>query len=684
MSIKQEADSIHFSHYPNERVYANALGEAFDITSAGRSKQFSYWIADPKEHVRQRFGLLQEVLVIYSDHLTVDARVLSAIDELSGMRDLRLRIDRFIYLLICSGADTFTGDLVRTSIDRVVIPITAKELIDPQRGNFFVRGKIADAVGVIDLFEMSSPIRADKNFFGREDLVQLLTARCLSKRENSGLFGLRKTGKTSVLFALERRVRDSSVITEYVDCQNPGIHAMRWWQLLAEISERIFRKTSLSFSDSSFSEHHVVEAAAAKAFDRDIKFIIEKTGCQIILMLDEIEYITHGLSGALGKHWDSDFHLFWATIRAVQQETLGAITFIVAGVNPSCVEISHFGTVSNPIFQLAVPQYLEPLKKEGVRDMVRKLGRYGGLDFHEDVYDYLRKTYGGHPYLVRLACSEVWKAFHNTNPDRNVPVKISSFESSRPSIRQRLARPIRDILLSLVWWYPEEYDLLQILASGNSSDEKFVREYLHGKPEQITQFARYGILNDDNSSFAIDDLRSFLVNNGLEYKNEVSPFSRTDMPQQVVSDAPDLVLLSKLFNEKVEIERDLRRIVLVVIGSSVLFDQTRLAKALIEGIKPRSDRKKPEDLFLGREPREVIADLYMLDLKGIILAHWDKFKPMFRDKSRFEMNMDGINIARRADAHTASISAEEQKDFQNSYHWMRQCLRPVIDNLPHE
>jgi hypothetical protein len=154
------------------------------------------------------------------------------------------------------------------------------------------------------------------------------------------------------------------------------------------------------------------------------------------------------------------------------------------------------------------------------------------------------------------------------------------------------------------------------------------------------------------------------------------------MPQQVVSDAPDLALLTKLFTEKAEIERDLRRIILTVIGSSVLFDPVRLAKALIDGIKPRSDRKSPTDLFLGREPREVISDLYMLDLKGIILAHWDKFKPMFRDKSRFEMNMDAINIARRADAHTTPISVEEQRDFQNSYHWMRQCLRPVIENLP--
>ena len=35
------------------------------------------------------------------------------------------------------------------------------------------------------------------------------------------------------------------------------------------------------------------------------------------------------------------------------------------------------------------------------------------------------------------------------------------------AIRERLTQPIRDILLSLVWWYPEEYELLQILAEGD-------------------------------------------------------------------------------------------------------------------------------------------------------------------------------------------------------------------------
>lgn len=682
MAIRKQADDIHFSAHPNERPLALALGEGFDITSAGQEAGFSYWVAAPHEHMKARFGFLQEVLVLFSQYPVTDARALTALAKLAERRDLRMRIDHFIYLVVHGGAQEQTEELLNQFGDTIVIPLEASSLLDPHRGDLFLRGRIAEAIGALDLYGMSSPITADKDFFGRDDLIQTLATRSLMHHESSGLFGLRKTGKTSVLFALERRVRERPVIVEYTDCQSPGIHSMRWWQLLAEISTRLFKKVQVNAQESRFHDTHLVDADASRAFTHDIKLIAEKGNVAIILVFDEIEYITHGLSGALGRHWDGDFHPFWATVRATQQESRGKLTFVVAGVNPSCVEKSHFDTIPNPIFQLAVPQYLEPLRVEGIRSMVRTLGRYSGLDFNEDVYRYLSDTYGGHPYLTRVACSEVWQRDRSVNPTSKVQIAIANFTKLRNTITERMAQPIRDILLSLVWWYPEVYDLLRILAEDTDEGRQFVNDFLLAEPEKITQFAKYGILRDDTKAFAIKDLQTFLVHNGMRYKTEVSPFSRTDMPQSVVAEAVDLVRLGKMFVQKVEIESGLRRIVLTFIGASVGFDQKQLAKSLIRGIKPRPDRKSPEDLFIGRAPRDVISDLYISDLKTIVVQHWELFKPTFGDKPRFEMNMDGINKARRIDSHTTPVTDEESEDFSNSYHWMRLKMRPVLDNLP--
>jgi hypothetical protein len=681
VAIRKHVEDFHFEDRPRERSLALALHEGFDITSAGEEGGFSYWIAAPNEQVKTRFGLMQEVLVLYSQYANNDARVLSTLTKLAESRDFRLRLDRFVYLVIHEGSQQEITDHMNQVGDTIVIPIEASALLDPKRGDLFLRSRIAKAIGALDLYGMSSAITADKDFFGRDELVQTLATRALTHHESSGLFGLRKTGKTSVLFALERRLRDRPAIVQYTDCQNPGIHSMRWWQLLAELSLRLFSKVQVNRQESRFYNVHLIEADAALAFTHDIKLLIERCNVSIILVFDEIEYVTQGLSGALGRHWDGDFHPFWATIRATQQESRGKMTFIVAGVNPSCVETPHFGTVPNPIFQLAVPQYLEPLRVDGIRTMVRTLGRYSGLDFSELVYPYLSETYGGHPYLVRLACSEVWRKDQSTNPMSKVHIETTNFSSRTSVIAERLAQPIKDILLSLVWWYPVEYDLLRILAEETDETRRFVDDFLRSEPEKITQFARYGILKGDHSGFAIKDIQTFLLHNGLKYKNEVSPFSRTEMPQSIVAEMPDLERLSKMFTQKIEIESGLRRVVLTIVGTSVGFDQKNLAKSLLKGIKPRPDRKRPEDLFIGRPPREVISDLYTLDLKTIIAEHWDLFKPTFVDKPRFEMNMDGINKARRVDSHTTPVTRDEVEDFSNSYHWIRQKMRPLLENL---
>ena len=395
---------------------------------------------------------------------------------------------------------------------------------------------------------MTSAIRSDKYFFGRNELVQNLISRSTQKRENCGLFGLRKTGKTSVLRAVQRRIDGKYIHAEYVECSNPGFHAARWWKALENLIERCRHSLArkLGADIPVFGKYR--ESDAGTRFAHDVNTLLH-TGKleQLILMLDEIEFITHGVSGTLGQHWDQDFAPFWQSIRSTHQETQGGLTFFVAGVNPTCVEKSHFGSIPNPIFQLAPPYYLEPFKVEQVREMVRSIGRYAGLAFEESVYQYLQSTYGGHPFLIRIACSEIWKACDKQNSSKIVNLKISNFEALHSQIRDRLSAPIKDILLSLVWWYPEDYDLLLILAAG---DTAFVSDYIKQSSQAMFQIAKYGLLKSDGSNeFAITDLREFLNLYGEAYKNEVSPFSRSDMPPELLPEIPDLEVVGRTIPE---------------------------------------------------------------------------------------------------------------------------------------
>lgn len=675
MAIKHEAKPF-FADYPDEARLANALDEAFDVTYRQNLDELSLWLLDPKTKVKERFGLMQEVLAIVSLHRKTDARVLTAIEKILRKPDFKHRVDKVLFFVIHAGLNEDTYALTSHSVDRVIVPIHAVDMLNPERGVVFIRSQIARAIGAIDLFGMTSAITSDKYFFGRNALVQSLINRAIVQRENSGLFGLRKTGKTSVLMAIQRRLEERPVLAVYFECSNPGIHSARWWSVLEAISNKLFEGAGPEARQKR-PRREYSESMAGASFSDDIQTLLKDSGrANIFLMLDEIEFVTHGLSGALGQHWDVDFLPFWQTLRAVHQETGGALVFLVAGVNPACVEYSHFGETPNPIFQLATPHFLEPFSVAQVKEMVQSIGRYAGMDFQEDVWNYLHTTYGGHPFLTRIACSEVWRTADRFNPDHLAYVTKDDFDTRATEIRARLAPPIRDILLSLIWWYPEEYDLLRILASG---DADFVKSYIQQEPRSIFRFAQYGVLRiDDPSTFAIADVREFLVNFGESYKRQLSPFSRSDVSPEFLPQSPDLPVLARLFEKRAAVEIKLRTAILLYLNVKYTFEADRVAKRIVKSLLPTPERPAPGDLFIGRTPQSAIIQLYCPDLKAIVLDNWEVFSPLFDGKKeRFDMNMDTVNKARRMDAHVRSFTPEEIQDFENSYNWLLSRLAKI-------
>ena len=77
-------------------------------------------------------------------------------------------------------------------------------------------------------------------------------------------------------------------------------------------------------------------------------------------------------------------------------------------------------------------------------------------------------------------------------------------------------------------------------------------------------------------------------------------------------------------------------------------------------------------------------ELYLFDLKSLILAHWKEFAPLFDgNKARFEMIMDAINLGRNSDAHWHPhwhpVTKDEVKHFDASYGWMLHKLEQVPD-----
>jgi hypothetical protein len=675
VAIVRDVCHAYFDAHIPEKQLAERFDEAFDISYGASETDFSFWFARPKTHTTERFGLQREVLVVYQAQAKVDARFFAHAKEVLDDGRFEDRLDQLVVFLVHRADPEKVRDLVVTSTDFVTVPVQASELMNPARGSMFLRTLMSTAIGDSNLFEYSSPITRDVYFFGRDDLVRQLYNRAVAG-ESSGVFGLRKTGKTSVLFALRRMASSTSAVALYVDFQNPGVHAQRWFDLLHYVATLVASEAKERFDlDIPCPHQDYSERNAGRAFAECARAVLAGGGAkQLILMFDEIEYITPGVAGRLASHWDDDFGPFWSSIRGTAQQSENRVTFIVAGVNPVAVTRGTLGTrdgqVPNPVFQTAVPFFMEPLEDASIRKMVRTMGRYAGLSFDEEVYSHLRRAYGGHPYLIRLACGEIWKSVAHS-PETLARVTLDTFELRRTAIMQRLAAPIRDILLSLVWWYPEEYDLLRILADG---DAKFVVDYISDNPNAL-QFARYGLVDESTGAFQIRDVQDFLRDHGEEYKSEFSPFARSEVSPNLLPSAPNIDLLSGLFVAKARLEAKLRNTIVLFLGTSVQFDAGKISCLMMAGL----DTKR-YSLFIGRSPQAVIDELYINELTTIMLRNWGVFGPLFSDRRvEFMQFAKLVNVARRIDGHTKPITQKQADDAHAAYAWFMNALEQVPD-----
>lgn len=674
MAIHPEAATAFFDDHHEEAVIARLFDEAFDITfGADDDGGLSYWLARPTTNTAERFGFQRELVVIYCHFPETDARVVRLFDQVRGRREFSDRVDPSVGIVVHNGDPAGLARILETA-PCIVVPLLAKE-VRANQGSGFIRGRIAATLGEVDPFAMSSPIAAERDFFGRTDITQTILSGVRSG-QNAGLFGLRKTGKTSVLFALKRRLQAERVVTLHVDCQSPGVHFARWWQLLERIVDGLAKELQAEHQRKAKVSLKYNEENAAIRFRKDVNTLLTDGAIdQVVLLLDEIEHVTPQIAGRRSAHWDEDFLPFWQTIRAVHQELQGKLTFVVAGVNPAAVERPHFATIHNPIFELAVPRYLGPFDTESIRDMVRTVGRYGGVRFDDQAMKHINEDYGGHPYLIRLACSEVWKGKSHAE-EALIPIGMADFVAGRTAISNRLASPIRDILLSMALWYPDDYDLLRIIAEEGVS---FASEYLAADPTALAQYARVSLLDTRFGRFRVEAIKNFLIAHGEEYKQALSPFSRSEVELDRLPDLVSSKDIVELFEMRTEVEKRLRHTILSFLAVHNGYDHQKVAKDIVGSLTKTSTRPDPSQLFIGRKSEEAIQDLYFDDLRRVVINHWQVFSPLFENKSRFDMNMDTANRARRVDAHAKAVNEAEREEYENSFRWLLTRLRKVPD-----
>ncbi|MDV5825724.1 AAA family ATPase [Sphingobium naphthae] len=483
--IHDEVKNGHLRNHPEELDWIKRFQSAFDITWAHRRRahgsDYSVYFLKPEPATEETFGINREVLLVYSPYDKLEARTLQSIEQFMNDDPARGRVDRLFAILVSNDSDVerWISEYSSTNESRTTVGFVANDLVASGSNAWYVRNRVATQLFARNLFDYRLPLEKDTYFFGRSALLHSFMDS-VKNGENRGVFGLRKTGKTSFLYKLMRDLAaQQNVVTLFYDCKSTSIRQRTSSELLRKIAEDLSEVIGVRYplpSDDRF---------LSEALAKLIKQIPDHK--KVAIIFDEVEYISY--FSKTDKHWAEDYLSFWQSIWSAQSETR-RLSAILAGVNPQLVETDKIDGVQNPLFGIVPYDYLSGLSVDEIRRMLSVLGRRMGLKFSPDVSEKFKEEYGGHPLLCRLAASFTYKTIRESGVELPVAINYSDMASSRIDRDANLVFYCGHVISELRDFYPDEYQVFELLACGDVAD------YLEfaSLPELQSHLKSYGLV----------------------------------------------------------------------------------------------------------------------------------------------------------------------------------------------
>ncbi|WP_149428082.1 cold shock domain-containing protein [Exiguobacterium acetylicum] len=648
-NMKNIKHNINYKGTEEEVIISNKFSEFLELTFSREEKfkraTYYFNFLKPSKTYKESFNMFNEVLMLFSTFPNYDDRAMDYVDKL--FMDYSNRLDPVVIILI-SKDNEIKQKIKRNNASnhesRIIVPFSYDEIINGQFNEKLFQSRLREYFYQRDLFAMESPLNSDNYFYGRSNIVHNFFDK-YSIGEQTGLFGLRKTGKTSVLYALQRLVDTRSGMSIYIDCQSPGIYNLRWFELLEAMVFKVYEKYSIDY-DSSTNKFH--EKNAADNFLQKIREINKLTGKRILFIFDEIEHITYELSN--NEKWNSgeDYLSFWQTIRSIIQTEKNLCAFVIAGVNPKITEQVSINGLDNPIFSNISVTYLSLFTLEDVKNMISEIGAYMGLSFDEAVYHKLHTNYGGHPFLIRNVCSMLNKHFK----ERPYRITGRDYDDYKEEIDSELISYIRSILFVLEKWYILEFEILKDIALDNKDSylEKISEDRL-----SIIHLLGYGVITQsvkNNYYIEIDAITNYMKEN---YRYEKIPIN-SEMSREIIS------------SRRNQIEKKLRIITRQVL--TLKYGRDKSPQIIEKYVNTSLD-----SILKRREGKELIDCLFFSELKNVIFGEYQSFSNVFTmEKSIFMSAMNTINKFREVDAHASEIS-------ESDYRTLHICFTEIEDSL---
>ena len=674
-------------NYVVKSLVAEKLSKVFFVTyldkQTWKGAIYNYALLKPTTEMTNQWGISQQVLCLIkiagSDRTGVQSfnekNDLDYIDRLHSI--YRNRLDKLCTIIITDDDNCKSSikNLSKSqSEQKVLLPIKVSEL---NVGN--PMGVIEDTLVEFfqgrDLYNFSSPLKTENYFFGRDDIVNELNDAKINF-QNYGLFGLRKIGKTSILYSYINRLRSSQrfaenfkdnsdeiiidengeevsySVSEFLDqeanksfahlleCEGPSVYENRWYELLDHIIDELILSLKATFADEIEAnnidlkenlENDYSPRKAQISFERNLFNIKKKLNLKYLtLIFDEIEFLTFDF--ATVEHWKNgeDYLKFWGALRAVQQKNHDLFNIVVCGVNPWMVEKGSVNDIQNPFFAGIKTKYVPFFTDKETIDMITGIGRYMGLSFSDTACYNLLQEFGGHPHMLRLACSELHNSQWDKEKYRPATIRNSFIKSNLDSLVASCNQHLTNVMDIFLKRYPNEYEMLKLI-SANEQDK--LNQLRRENPIDFNHLDKYNLINIENDfvDLKINAIRRF--------------FKNSNLLDTVIVDSKDR--LDKL-NEKItSMEQSMRAFVR---DRLIEHDPLSCHNKILKSVS-KSDRKRTEamnDHYVIKVDDKVNAiettknllnpgdsPLMLTELSQIIHGNWTFFQDNFEQRTEF-------------------------------------------------
>ena len=636
-----------------------------------KSTEYVISFFKPTTEMRGMYNLGNELLVVCCpDGMNeFKSRTKDFIDYiLVTNNEFKNRLDKVTCFVVDGDLDVVNkvkSDRIENPDARLIVPFSISEL-NEKFDNVALSNRLREFLYEKDLFGIAVPLKNDTLFFGKDrtDIISELYAR-YKQGEEGGLFGLRRIGKTSILNLLKLRIAEAEGVAIYIDCSSS--HHLRWNEFLRYIVKTIISEYSTEkrengnvFFESEckifISEERYVEKNAVQNFISDIETIYSLLGNKrILLILDEIESISFTTSPSEWWREGNDSLYFWQAVRTLIQMNSDYLSFVIAGVNPMCVEMQSINGYDNPIFGMINPIYTSLFEYEDIKKMVSSIGGRMGISFEDAVYAKMMEDYGGHPFLIRQVCSRINNDLNLNHVERPTTVSRYSYSLKCDEYRQAMTSVIEQILGVIENYYPNEFELLKKLALDGRN--AFKKEIALGE-KGIQHLIGYGIVEKADGEYFIR-IRSI-----EDYIKSKYIYDATLTEQKDIR--------SRINIRRENIEEKLRNIILFSLQSKY----GKKAKEQLISITEKTSTDKTQKLKMLNAPnlKKAIEELYFSQIEQIMSKDWKYYEAIFPDKAKFGTYMEILNRSRSAGAHVRSVSQEDEVMYNVAFDYFEKAL----------